>query len=216
MGGHVGTKHCDGMGQLLTLLCIPWTQALKGQCGWTELDLEGLGAKTRELGVTSPSAFRMSRNVVTWPWSRPSGSEQPRALLHLVLYPDTLPCTRCPARAPWALPFPFGTPTTTHKAPEVLTAAERGDSSPEQWKSKLLKGLFPCSEYFYKANPQGLSPHTQLFLRFLTSSPGWACGDISGGRAVGAAPGVGEAGSAGSPEIWFGQRTFLGEGTGVK
>lgn len=67
-------------------------------------------------------------------------------------------------------PSPPATPTL--KVLKVLTAAEGGSCSPEQWKNKLLKGLFPRSEYFYKANAQDLSPHTQLFLTFLTRSSG--------------------------------------------
>jgi hypothetical protein len=68
--------------------------------------------------------------------------------------------------------------------------AESGSCSPEQWKNKLLKGLFPCSGYFYKGNPQVLSPHTQLFLSFLTRSSRQAFGDYKWRQGVGVALGL--------------------------
>lgn len=51
----------------------------------------------------------------------------------------------------------------TFKVPEVL-AAESG-CSPERWKISCVKALFPCSEYFYKANPTPtVSPHQRCQL----------------------------------------------------
>lgn len=163
----------------------------RDSAGWAELDLEGLWCQNS--GAWSYTAFcvqKVQECYVAWVtplWIRAAAGP---------LTPGSLTRHFCPppgdpSGPEWVLPFPSSSPTTTRKAPEVLTAAERGGSSPEQWKNKLLKGLFPCSEYFYKANPQGLSPHTQLFLRFLTSSPVWAFGDVSGGREVGVAPGFG-------------------------
>lgn len=52
--------------------------------------------------------------------------------------------------------------------PRVLMAAESRSCALGQRKNKPLEVLFLCSGYFYKWNPHSLSPHTQLFLSFLT------------------------------------------------
>lgn len=176
MGEYVGMKHHDLVGKLLILLFIRLTYAWEGPC-WVDISRSGrvLDATTQEPGVTFPYIFRMCRNGTL---TRSCPLRSSRWPSYAWFSNKTLlQSTEQPTRALSQLCPPQSTPTTTHKVPEVLAAAESGSSSPEQWKNKLLKGLFPCSEYFYKANPQGLSPHTQLFLSFLTRSPRWALGD---------------------------------------
>ena len=126
-----------------------------------------------------------------------------------------LPFTESSPSRPWVSSLPWSIPPPTFKVPEVLTAAESG-CSPEQWKNKLLKALFPCSEYFYKANPQRLSPHTQLFFSFLTRSSGQACGDSKWQQEGGSYSWLWVGWIFWELWIWFGQRTLLGEGAEVK
>lgn len=112
-------------------------------------------------------------------------------------------------------PLPSSTQPPTFKVPEVLMAAESG-CSPERWKNKLLKALFPCSEYFYKVNLQRLSPHTQLFFSFLTRSSGQAHGDSTWRQEGGSYSWLWVGWIFWELWIWFGQKTLLGEGAEVK
>lgn len=148
----------------------------RDHAGWTNLDLEGPWMpqlKNLELHFLP---YLECVELVLWLGHGPLRSSH-RPSYTWFSNKTLLLSTEEPTQALSQLCPPQSMPTTTHKVHEVLAAAESGSSSPEQWKNKLLKGLFPCSEYFYKANPQGLSPHTQLFLSFLTRSPRWALGD---------------------------------------
>lgn len=140
--------------------------------------------------------------------------------MYLVLWQDSSRSVGSPHPGPEPVrPFPLQhrPPTpTTGKVPGVLGATECGGCSLERWKNKLLKGLFPCSEYFYKAYTQGLSPHTQIFLSFLTRSSGEAFGDSKWRQGGGSSFWLWGDWLFWEPWVWFGQRTFLGEEAGVR